>query len=298
MIRNPEDLYKKTFLPSRRLRIVLGIIASIAILIWLIPHIWAWIRIPSKGKDLPEPINPVVATPGDNYLDSDDDGIPDWKEHFIRTYGVIEGENGETNASETLSLLDSIPDTQKVALEIAAQVEAGGTSNGAGAITEQAITEYIRKLANGFKSYSLYDIPVNELDTYKEQDEYARAMQKASLEINKALDAERIKIILEAYAGSDGQDRVLQATLTDLGRNIEHLLTIPPPPSAVAVHLNLINSMYKFHQTLSLPIPGGQTDPVRSYALLTLAQQSLYDTFSAQTNLAGYFFITLDPAMY
>ncbi len=299
MIRNPIDLYKKSFLPSRRLRIILGIIAGIVILVWLVPHVWAWIRTPGTGKELPEPINPVVATPGDNYLDSDDDGIPDWKEHFIRTYGVIEGENGETNASETLSLLDSIPDTQKVALEIAAQVEAGGASAiGTGAVTEQAILEYVHQLSSQFKTYSTYDIVIGDLDNIDEQRVYASQIQKTVDALQKTLTPEKVSEITNSILdeGSDVNKKLrLQNSVRD---EIRKTLAISVPPSAVTVHLEFINSLYALEQTLLLKSTSIQTDPLRAFGLLALMKQGLDNIFTAQTNLAGYFFITLDQSMY
>lgn len=297
MIRNPQDIYTKSFLPSRKLRIILVTIVGIAVLVWLIPHAWAWIRTPGKGKALPEPINPSVTTTSDTYLDSDNDGIPDWKEQFIRTYGVVENNEGEGSAASTLELLETIPDTQKVALEIAAQVEQT-SPEGASAVTEQAIREYIEQIKSGLQSYTIYNITVGEVDTREVIEVYAKDMQKAGLEINSALEASRIKLVLEAYASSNEKDRVRERVINDVRQAINHLLEISVPPSAVSIHLALVNALYQLHQTLSLPIPIAQTDPVRSYALLLLAQDSIYTIFSTQTNLAGYFFITLDPAMY
>lgn len=297
MIRNPQDLYTKSFLPSRKLRIILGVIGGIAILIWLVPHVWAWIRTPGTGKTPPEPINPTIATQTNTYLDSDDDGIPDWKEQFIKNYGVIENENGGSSTSDTLSLLDEIPDTQKIALEIAAQIDAGNGSN-AQEITEQAITEYVTRLENGFKVYTLYDISLQERDTQQEQHQYAEAMKKISNQINAALESSTIKSIIESYTGDNSESRIRLSTINDIQKNIEEIIKIPIPPSATTVHLNLLNALYRFYQTLSLTAPPANTDPIKSYALVTLVQKNLYTIFSEQTNLAGYFFITLDPTMY
>lgn len=297
MIRNPQDLYTTSFLPSRKIRILLAIIIGVAILVWLVPHVWVWVRTPGTGKTLPEPINPTITTPTDSYLDSDDDGIPDWKEQFLKNYGVIQGEDGESSASETLALLDEIPDTQKIALEIAAQVEQG-TIQDTQKITEQTISEYIQRLGSGFKTYTLYDISLRERDVAEDQRIYAEEMKKISTKININLGTNEVKKIIDLYSGKSSEEKILTTVLNNIHANIEDLLKIPVPQSATEIHLNLLNSLYVFHQTLSLQIPRDQTDPIRSYALLTLVQKNLYTIFSEQTNLAGYFFITLDPSMY
>ncbi|MBP9821260.1 MAG: hypothetical protein KBC98_00010 [Candidatus Pacebacteria bacterium] len=299
MIRNPIDLYTKSFLPSRKLRIILGIIIGIAILVWLVPHVWVWIRTPGAGKKLPEPINPTVATPTDSYLDSDDDGIPDWKEQFIRTYGIATSneEGGPTDGSitGTLTLLDTIPDTQKISLEIAARLGDGAASNESAAqVTQQAVKEYIDSLSASLRTYSLYDIEMGDTDTLSDEKAYAIKMDPL-LETKNFFSSERVQLITRIYTQSE--DKITLANLQkDIGNVIKDLLATSVPPNATSLHLQYTNSLFALHQLLNISID--PNDSVKNYAVYSLVQKEIYNISLMPITFSQYFFVTLDPNLY
>ncbi len=297
MIRNPQDLYTKSFLPSRKLRIILALIVGAAVLVWLVPHVWAWIRTPGTGKTPPEPINPTVITPTDTYLDGDRDGIPDWKEQFMTVYGVEPKDDGPEGEAEALAALDTLSDTQKISLEIAAQVRQGDMSDESISLaTRQAVTSYIETMSASLKTYSLYDITIGDTNTLDDQKTYAQNMT-VFLKNTTLLSETRMKAITNLYTTDTTNISLeIQSLKREIDDMIKKLLVIPVPSGATSVHLRFVNDLYALYQLLVMPLDA--EDPIKIYGVSSLVQKYIIDIKMMPVIFNSYFFVTLDTNFY
>jgi hypothetical protein len=303
----------KNYLPSRNLRILIGIIIIGIAGYFLVPPVFRSI------KKLTTPTTPktdlLVAVPTGDPLtrDSDGDGVPDWEEILVG----LDPHNPETKpgvpdlvafnkikASIGNNLFDTqasqVTDTDKVSLAIyddlsTNSVKNGGVSGTSTAIaTGQEILNYIS--ARRAKIIKITTTDVNLVpDSLDSNTKYSNKMK--SIFSNNNTVFKNAPDALKGYLTGNTDRSTIDPALAFLQKTIADLKAAPVPYSAKNLHLEVLNELQEIYQVINEYDPKN-TDEITQVSTSSLIQDDIINLAKSVGNLSIYFSVALDPKGY
>lgn len=301
----------KNFLPSKNIRITIGILLLIGLLYFLIPLI---IKKIATHKSQPESTAQIkITTPvGDpTSRDTDGDGVLDWQEIALgldvnspetkpgvpdyQTFLSLKKAIGQTTFENELS---QVTDTDKMSLTIYdtlskdSIVNNGVTNDGVASVTGQELYNYIEAQQKTIKKYTPGDFEVVE-GNLSENQKYGKAIQVLSKDSPE--DKKYPTTIKNYIDGTVSKNEVLPV-IQKMNTLVQSLTSIPIPRAVLAEHITLINSLQGISQILDT-FPG-DADELRKLSSASLIQDYLINATKSLGMISIYLSYALDKGGY
>ncbi len=294
------------FMPSKKIRITIGIIALAIALYFFIP--WA-VR---KGHQVAvsgQASDSLVAIPTTDptIRDSSGTGIPDWEliavgidPHDPNAAAEFAKIRTQISPQDLTNLENQTTDTDKVSLAIygdlaaTSQVDDGISGTSVGTATGDEVLNYIAAQKAKLTLSTLSDLNIVPSSLATNQAYYKQEKQIVSLNnpVFKTFLGQ-----LQTYFAGTGDKTSLQPGLDLIEKNINDLKSVPVPDTAAPMNLGVINELQELYQTVSTYDPANSDDLSRMSSL-SIVQDSLINLTKSEGGLTIYFSIALDPKGY
>ncbi len=302
----------KNYLPSKSIRIIIGIILLVGISYFATP----WLIRTFRKKLTPQYQKgalSVLPLSGDPVTrDTDNDGVTDWQEILLgldinnpqskpgvpdmATFQMIKNQVG---ASTFDFEVKQITDTDKVSLTIYDALSKDSRRNngistvGTQTITEQELYNYIAAQKDKLRVYTEKDL-ITTTGSLENNQKYAQNMRTVLADDDLSKNGpERIQQYLDDK--STRQD--IQPMLSLLQKKVILLLEVPVPPSAIPMHLEIINSAQGIYELLDQYLPNND-DPTSKISTVSLVQDYLIKATKSFGLLQIYLSVALDKNGY
>lgn len=282
------------YLPSKKIRIVIGIIIIIAILFALRnPIISLKNKIFHKTPTQTEITDPLLEqsqAPLSIDEDTDGDGLLDWQEVLLGTDTRIP--NSKTDVPDSIREIvniskESVTAEDKLALKIYQRLltEPQGTNinEALQAATSKEMLDYADSLDNQLTNYTLDDLEL--IDNTAELESVYKSAITATLK-NLTPKPETLE---QVYASLLSPESTNQYSGLDkkLSQGLSALLKMPVPLRFADIHLSLVNSIT--HMSRALEKASIPTDASTKYALFLVFQKNWNMSVQTATALAAMF---------
>jgi hypothetical protein len=297
----------KNYLPSKKIRIIIGILIVIGLGYFTIPLI---IKSVKQGvtREIP-PTNLVISTPtGDpTTRDTDGDGVPDWQEiamgldpakpqtnlgvSDMTTFQNIKNAVG----NNTFDLeAGKVTDTDKVSLTIYDALASDSRKNngvsvgGTQSITQQELFNYIEARKKSITVYTEKDITSVE-SSLESNKAYAERMKKIIAETPETKEAPKK---IQGYLDGTVPLSSISPLINLLQKRSSELRAMQVPKPVVSTHVEILNATQTLYELLSLYTPQ-EDDPASQMSTLALVQ----DSFIQASKNIGYLSMYLSVAL-
>ncbi|MEI8223920.1 MAG: hypothetical protein WCG20_02235 [bacterium] len=304
----------KNYLPSKKIRIIIGILIVIGLGYFTIPLIIKSVK-REAIREVP-PTNLVISTPtGDpTTRDTDSDGVPDWQEIAMgldpnkpqtkdgvadmTTFQNIKNAVG----NNTFDLeAGKVTDTDKVSLTIYDALASDSKKNNgvsveaAQAVTGQELYNYIAAQKKQVAVYTTKDINVTE-GTLESNKDYAAQMKVL---LADTPETKKYPTTINTYLDSDStKDKsAITPVLAYFEKTIVALKSTPVPSPAASTHLDILNAIQGVYQIVKTYNPT-DTDPTSQVSAVSLVQDYLISLSKSLGMLSVYFSVSLDKNGY
>ena len=302
----------KNYLPGKGIRITIGIIVVIGIAYFTIP--WAIRTIKRTRVAEPKKAEVFVSSlSGDpTTRDTDGDGVPDWQEIVLgldinnpqskpgipdlTTLQTIKSQVG----TDTFDLeAGRVTDTDKVSLTIYNALSEDSVKNdgisvaGTQTVTGQELYNYIAARKKELRTYAEKDL-VTTTGSLQNNQAYAQKMSVILADDSVSRNGPEL---IQSYLDDRASRQDIQPMLSLLEKKVSLLLDVPVPPSAIPMHLDIINSAQGIYQLLDEYQPGGD-DPAAKISTVSLVQDYLIKATKSFGVLQIYLSVALDKNGY
>lgn len=302
----------KNYLPGKGIRIAIGIIVLIGVAYFTTPWIIKTLK-KTKGSNPQETKLFVSTLSGDpTTRDTDGDGVPDWQEIILGldinnpqskpgipdkvTFQTIKNQVG----ADTFDLeAGQVTDTDKVSLTIYDALSKDSVKNegisvaGTQAVTGQELYNYIAARKGELRTYTEKDL-VATTGSLENNQVYAQKMNMILADDSVSKNGPEL---IQAYLDDQASRQNIQPMLSLLQKKVSLLLEVPVPPSAIPMHLDIINSAQGIYQLLDEYRPNSE-DPAAKISTVSLVQDYLIRATKSFGLLQIYLSVALDKNGY
>jgi len=170
-------------------------------------------------------------------------------------------------------------------------ISTGSSTNGAvTAVTGAEVANYIQAQQAKNKTYAKSDLTLSD-DTGESVYTYSKAMSALG---NSPFDQDFVTHLTSYIQGKESKDTYIGPKLVSINQLITKLLAIPVPPTAIALHLSVLNSLYGLEQTID-GYDSTTTDSLAQLGTTGLAQGYIRDTITGVANMNAYFSVAITP---
>lgn len=296
----------KNYLPSRNIRILIGILVIIGVAYFFIP--WAFRTVNTMISPKGDRGVAVFAVPTTDPLtrDTSGSGIPDWEllavgidPHDPNAAAEFNKIKNAMSPTDFSSLENQTTDTDKVSLaifgDIASDAEANDGISGTSTAqaTGQEVLNYIAAQKAKVTQYNLSDLTV-VLSSLSTNEAYSKTM-KAILADNAVFKDAPTQ--LKNYLTGTADKSTILPALDFIENTVTKLKATPVPGPAAQIHLAIVNELEEMYEVINAYDPTS-TDQTAQISTESLIQDDLINLAKSEGDLGIYFSVSLDPKGY
>jgi hypothetical protein len=292
----------KNFLPSTKFIKITSIIAIICILVFIVPKGITWLK--SRHQNIFNQINTLASLPSTDPTtrDSSGTGIPDWQliaaginprdpnaaSEFEKVKKVV-GANNFKTAADNATASDKLALVMYDELSQNAIATGSSTSGTVTAVTGTEVANYIQSQQSKNKTYSRTDLTISD-DSEASITAYNKKLSQFK---DSPFDKDFVTHVTSYIQGKE-TNVYLTTKLTAINQLVTQLLTTPVPPTALSLHLAILNSLYGLQQTLD-SYTLTTSDNLSQLGTVGLAEDYIRSTINNVANLIEYFSVAITP---
>lgn len=302
----------KNYLPSKKIRIVIGVLLFVACAYFLGPLIVKQIKKIKNPGDQIAQLNITIPTGDPTVRDTDGDGVLDWQEIAVGLdINSPETKPGVSDYATFQSLrqtigpgvfeqeLGQVTDTDKVSLTIydalaKESIENGEASVvGATTVTAQELLNYMEAQRSTVTTYTpeQFDVVSNDFANNKK---YAEAVRAIARETETTKNApEKIRGYLDGTVSRSEIEPILKIT----SGQIQALRAMPVPRATLLNHVEMVNALQGVYQILN-DYSGQTTDELKQLSTAALVQDYLIRATKSVGMFSIYISVALDEKGY